>query len=72
MGLEHPSITKTRQTGYPECEPKPIKSCHQCGSCIYKYDEYFKFDGCDFCHKECVSEWLFENRIIELKIARKD
>ena len=59
--LEHPDITRTRLTGYPEPEPTP----EECEHCSDETFSFLQFDDMKFCSRHCLVEWLIKNNYVE-------
>lgn len=53
----------------PNYNPKPIYKCKMCNEEIYIDDEYYEYDGEQFCSTECATEWLLKQNFIERKIC---
>jgi hypothetical protein len=52
--LEHPKITCTLETGYPD-HPSGVCTCAYCGCSIREDDPYYEIAGVDYC-PDCVQE----------------
>ena len=59
--LEHPDITRTLKTGYPEPEPTP-EECEECSDAIFSF---LQFEDMKFCTRYCLVEWLIKNDYVE-------
>ena len=44
IDIQHPAITRTMSTGYPEPEPKVIAYCDGCGEEICEGDDVYVFE----------------------------
>lgn len=52
--LEHPSITRTLLTGYPQEEPITVCANPNCEAPIYKGDRVWRKGHDLFCQSECL------------------
>lgn len=64
MGLEHPAITRTNRTGYPEPEPEVVGTCEGCGEDIYEDEDVYDYDGM-LIHQDssCCADYIANNSI---------
>lgn len=67
--LEHPDITRTMRTGYPNGEPKIAFKCDACPAEIHEGEEYVEYDGERFCGSVCLGEHLVYYKRAEERIA---
>lgn len=54
--MEHPAITRTMRTGYPQDYPQE-QYCEHCG---YEVSEGVEYDGEKFCGTDCLGKYLVE------------
>ena len=57
MGIEHPSITRTLKTGYPEKEP--VAYCDHCEEPIFKGQDVWQKGSDRFCNLKCLHESMY-------------
>lgn len=64
MTLQHPSITRTRRTGYPVHEPRVVDYCEGCGEEIFEGEDVYDYNGA-MIHQEsmCCMEYISNSAI---------
>lgn len=67
--VEHPTITMTRLTGYPQNEPDLYGKCINCGIEIFNGEDVFIAADYNYCSLVCFADLSLSEGNIERVVA---